>query len=366
MATIITFFLLFILPFIMAPFGITEFENPKVIIAEASIILLFFISLFSNKIIHRYSRSQILLYTSIFILTLIDLFFFNTQLSFFGNLFRMQGIFLLWLLILFSLFSTNIPLKQIPWFFYGLLLLLELVLSYFLPINESNRFVGTLGEPNALGAFVLFLWPFSFFAIKKYDMKGKVAITVILLFVSVILACTNSRSAIIAFIIQLIFLILRKYRIKLGKIILICFLLYLLSYTLPFFEHSTYENRVEIWQSALSASISRPSLGYGFGNNEFTLHSAAVRLNLPVKNSYVDSSHNIFLDWLVEGGVIGLSILCSLIFLSFKKFLKEENIRELTLLFGLITVLSFNPASIVSMLAFWWVIGQGLKSNRDP
>jgi len=115
----------------------------------------------------------VLLYTAIIILTIIDLLFFRTQLSFFGNVFRMQGIFLLWLLLLFSVLSSNISFKQIPWFVYGMLLLAELIVVFFLPLNASQRYVGTFGEPNALGAFAVFLWPFSFFTVKKFGMKEK-------------------------------------------------------------------------------------------------------------------------------------------------------------------------------------------------
>ena len=42
-------FLLFGVPFIIAPFGITEFENPKVIIAEGVVLTLLIFFLFTIK-----------------------------------------------------------------------------------------------------------------------------------------------------------------------------------------------------------------------------------------------------------------------------------------------------------------------------
>src|SRR6266568_332985 len=125
MPAIIVFFLLFILPFLIAPFGITEFENPKVIVGEAGIILLFFFSFLTNKFTFRYRAQQVLLYAVIVVLTVIDLIFFRTHLSFFGNVFRMQGIFLLCLLLLFSLLSANFSQKSFSWLIYGLLFLAE-------------------------------------------------------------------------------------------------------------------------------------------------------------------------------------------------------------------------------------------------
>src|SRR6266480_4935584 len=177
----IVFFLLFILPFLIAPFGITEFENPKVVAGEAGIILLFLLLLFTNKFTLHYKAPQVLLYAVIVGLAIIDLLFFRTQLSFFGNVFRMQGIFLLWLLLLFSVLSATISQKPVSWIVFGVLLLVELIALFFLPLNASQRYVGTLGEPNALGAFAIFLWPFAFFAVKKFGLKEKVGIAFILL-----------------------------------------------------------------------------------------------------------------------------------------------------------------------------------------
>src|SRR6266568_4258524 len=366
MPAIIVFFLLFILPFLIAPFGITEFENPKVIVGEAGIILLFFFSFLTNKFTFRYRAQQVLLYAVIVVLTVIDLIFFRTHLSFFGNVFRMQGIFLLWLLLLFSLLSANISQKSVSWLIYGLLLLAELIAVFFLPLNASQRYVGTMGEPNALAAFAVFLWPFAFFAIKKFGMKEKVGIALILFIVCLLLFFSTSRSAMIAFGIQLICIGLYKYKMLLPKIVLICTICYLASYMFPFYEHNLYESRVEVWQSALAAGSTHPFIGNGFGNTEFVLHTAAARLGLPIQYYYIDSSHNIFLDWWVQGGIIGIGGLLGLVYLTFKGLIKEENIRELVVAFGLVTVLSFNPASVVGLLGFWWVIGQGLKNNKSP
>lgn len=363
MSAAIVFFLLFILPFLIAPFGITEFENPKVIVCEAGILFLFLYLLITNKVTFRYKTPQVALYIIIFIVTVIDLLFFRTQLTFFGNVFRMQGIFLLWLLLLFSILSANCSFKRTPWSVYGILLLAELIVVFFLPLNASQRYVGTLGEPNALSAFAIFVWPFSFSAVKKFGMKEKGGILLILSIVCALLLLTNSRSAMIAFGIQLICIGLHKYKVSTAKIIFICAICYCLSYTFPFFEHNLYENRVEVWQSALSAGFVQPILGNGFGNTEIALHKAAVSLDLPIQYYYVDSSHNIFLDWWVQGGIVGISALLGLVYLTFKKFIKEGNIRELVLLLGTLTVLSFNPASVVGLLGFWWLIGQGLKND---
>src|SRR5258705_12680635 len=121
MITSIVFFLLFILPFIIAPFGTSQFEIPKVIFAEIGVIILLLVTIFTNKTSFKLSKAQIALYGAIIALTVIDLLFFKTNISFFGNQFRMQGIFLLWILILFSILAQNISFKKIPWFIYSML-----------------------------------------------------------------------------------------------------------------------------------------------------------------------------------------------------------------------------------------------------
>ncbi|MGI8419382.1 MAG: O-antigen ligase family protein [Candidatus Levyibacteriota bacterium] len=273
----------------------------------------------------------------------------------------MQGIYLFWFLLLFSLLSAKSSLKNIPWIVYGLLLLIEFIVLFFLPLNESQRYVGTLGEPNALAAFIIFLWPFAFYAIKKFTIREKIGSSLILVIVVAILFLTASRSAAIAFALQILFISLTKYRFSLAKSVLVCVILYMISYAFPFFEHVPYENRGEVWKSALAAGSTHPLLGYGFGNTETALHATAVRLGLPIQYYYVDSAHNIFLDWWVQGGVIGVTLLLTLIYFTINEFIKHNKKREIVLLIGMITTLSFNPASVVGLFGFWWIIGQGLK-----
>lgn len=455
MASFIVFFLLFLLPFCIAPFGITQFENPKVIFAEIGVILLFLVLLFSNRISFRQRRKQVFLFGAVFFVTIIDLFFFKSNISFFGNAFRMQGIFLLWILLLFSFFTgftslrADEPLVRLRgnlhkiaspykigfamtriWWVYAGLLYSELVAMFFLPLNASQRYVGTLGEPNALAAFAIFLWPFGWFAIRRdinviarsesdlpagrqawqshrgdgiASLSFAMTKRFLLLFpVAILLYLSDSRSGMVAFGIEMLFLLLQnitctlhkknlfvknqnffcsavgidnelrgkkrtsknfissQYKLSLLLITVICLIIYLFSYALPFFDKTPYENRVQVWQSAFYAGMMNPGLGQGFGNTETALHNAAAGLDLPIQYYYVDSSHNIFLDWWVQGGVIGLSLLLILVYTAFNSFIAHKNERNIVLLLGMLTVLSFNPSSVVGLLGFWWIIGQGL------
>lgn len=237
---------------------------------------------------------------------------------------------------------------------------------FFLPLNESGRYVGTLGEPNALAAFAVFAWPFVFFGIKKFGNKEKVITALSAVLVGIILFLSGSHSGIIAFGIEIAFIFLQKMKLPLTKTLAICLFIYAISYALPFFQNIPYENRTEIWRAAISAGSTSPVFGNGFGNAETAIHNAARHIDLPIQYYYVDSAHNIFLDYWVEGGIIGVGAIITLIILAFKTFIKDKNARNITLFLGLITALSFNPASVVGLLGFWYIAGQASESKKQP
>ncbi|MDE2026224.1 MAG: O-antigen ligase family protein [Patescibacteria group bacterium] len=356
----VVFFLLCILPFAIMPFGISEFETPKVLLAEAGIIMLCIISLIGHKTSLVIRSPLYVAIIGVFLLSCITAIFFPSQLLIFGNAFRMQGLFVLWFLLVFSIVSRTSSLRSVPWFVFGILLGIQVVLTMFIATNESGRYVGTLGEPNALASFAIFIWPFAFFAVKKFGKFETIGMAIIFFFIGMLLFLTNSHSGLIALGIQLLFLMLQKFHIPRKKVVFICLLVYLASYMLPFFQHIPYENRTEVWKAALYSGTKKPLLGNGFGNGEVAMHTAAVSLGLPIQYYYVDSGHNIFFDWFVQGGLVGVGLLCVIIYQTFVKAIKEHDTRQVTLIFGMLTVLSFNPASIVGLLGFWWIIGQAL------
>lgn len=364
MSSYIVVFLLFLLPFVILPFGASIFEIPKVIFAEVGIELLFFIKFFEGKfLLKRYQRFPLFILGLIIIISLDHMLFLRNENTFFGNAFRLQGVFLLWNLIAFAVLSSSVELRFIPilpWIAITLLL----ISSFLFGGNLSGRAVGTLGEPNALAATTVFLWPFLYFLKKPKFLPKILSYLAIFLIPAVIIFMSGSRSGIVAFMLQIIFIILAKSKkISLGKTVGIIIFLLFISYSLPFVENpGRFENRSEVWRTALSAGWQHPILGGGFGNTENLIHSASLKLSNNIRFQFVDSSHNIFIDWLVQGGLIGFSLLCFLIMRVILSFIKSKNFINLTLLFGLLAVLSFNPASIATLVPFWWVLGQGFSN----
>jgi O-antigen ligase len=222
-----------------------------------------------------------------------------------------------------------------------------------------ERAIGTIGEPNALAAVVLFVWPFLYFTKRPIPQWVKLAS---LALVFLLIYITGSRSGMIAFIIQLTFILISRTQLSLAKGVVISFLILIVTYSLPFMpQGSIYEQRSEIWHAAVVAGAEKPIIGHGFGNTQVALEASVNKLNNNLRGSYVDSSHNIFLDWWVQGGFIGLGLFIVLLYKIFRQFIRKEKVMELVLLLGLLAALSFNPASVVSLVALWWLMGQALQ-----
>jgi len=362
-ASYLIIFLLFLLQFIYYPIGVSHFETPKIYTAEFCIFLLALLFLFTQKKINlvNFQKKSIICFSLLIVITFIDLVFFRTSISFFGNSFRLQGIFLLWMLLLFAFLTANISVKnQLHTWFLVSVLFLQLIFTLVLQ-GQGSRLVGTIGEPNALAANIVFLWPFLYFQQQKVAWK-----VVSILIACVVIFLSGSRSGMLAIGIQLFFIFLTtRIHIPLKKTLLVCLFLILCTYLLPSVDTTgPYENRMDVWQSAIRAGFAQPIIGSGFGNIQYALITAAKTFPNNLGLSFVDSSHNIFLDWFVQGGSIGIGVFLYLLYQSFLFFIQKKDVLHIVLLLGLISVLSFNPASIVTLVALWWLIGQGTLKNK--
>lgn len=362
MAAYLVWFLLFALFLIVIPAGISPFEAPKVLIAEVIIDLLLIIRIFQFKKPHlkQLFSGQVLLLGVILFLSLDQLLLFRFTEGFFGNPFRLQGLFLFWHLSLFSFISKDINISQIPKLLYYLSFIFLVVVTLILGVNENSRAFGSLGEPNALAATTLFLLPFVFYKVKRLK-KGLLALAFLIIVLS------GSRAGLIGFGVELLFLGLTNLlKVSILKAALISLFIALLSVSLPFADQGEkLENRGQIWQTAVTAGLKSPILGHGFGNIQAPLAQAAKNLNLPVQYLVVDSSHNLILDFWIQGGLVGVISLLTLIFLSFQGLIKHKKSLEITAFLGLLTALLFNPLSVVNLLAFWWLLGQGFALEHN-
>ncbi len=357
------FFLLFILPFVVWPYGTSQFELPKVIIFELSSILLLLYAVYQKRFafFKSLNPTQLVLFGMIFLLTLYDLLFMPTPVTFFGNSSRLQGVLLLWNLLVFSLVSSRIPPPKLSSCFYFIILFSIFILSLFIG-NQTGRAIATIGEPNALASYIVFLWPFIFFS--KPKIRAPVQILCTICVFGVILL-SGSRSGLIALAIQIIFLSFYRFlKFSLRTALIVSISLIFLACLLPLLERLPYENRSDIWNTAIIAGSAHPILGAGFGNTEIIIKETSLKLYDRLRGYYVDSAHNIFLDWWVQAGAVGLFLFILIIYGSFKNFYQQKGELEITILLGLITALSFNPAGVVTLITFWWTIGRSFVTTK--
>lgn len=357
-------FVLFILPLIYIPFIPLGFETPKVIIFETLVELICITMIMQNKLSRPTSRFFVVCFAGVILLSFYSLLFHFSSTSLFQNPIRMQGIFLLWHFVFWAYFSAYIV-PPVSFSFLPLISLGVLFLSaLFLHEPVSYRSVGLLGEPNALASVAVFLFPWILFSKSVFTKKKNILFLGFAIISTLgIVFLSGSRSGLVAIGIEMIVWILTKNKLFTPKIILMIGVsIIVLSLLLPFNkQQSSWEDRGTIWKIAIQAGALHPFLGWGFGNITQALHQTASNVQSPLTYVYVDSSHNIFLDWWIQGGIVGFGILVSFIIYAFKSFLQKNDGFGITLLLGLITVVSFNPASIATLVAFWWLIGRSFK-----
>lgn len=356
--------LLFFLPLLVLPFTYNPFEVPKIILAQIGIWVLLFLVVWQNPkaILDNLDKKRISLLVGLFGLSIIHLVFLKGESTFLGNQFRLQGIWLLWNLIIFALISSSISLQRVKKWVFSLSFFGLFLSSVLLFNSATNRSIGTLGEPNALAGAALFLWPFSFFTLKMpYKLLSFFGA-----FLIIFLA--DSRSGLIAFSLQiLIFILVKKLNVSYIKSFLIVVILLTLSLIFPILEGGGwYENRGEIWSTAFSAGLSSPIIGNGFGNIAKSLENASLSLGNNVHYQFVDSAHNFLLDFWVQGGAIGLGLILILLFLTIQEIVRQKDLLRSMLLTGLLAVMLFNPVSVVTLISFWWLIGFGLVNQDHP
>lgn len=361
----ITIFLLFFLAFVIWPFGGNPYEPPKVIVAMLGVELLLFATVVRKKFfIQPISKVVLTIYLCMLIQSMMHLLFFRTDTTLFGNAIRLQGVIMLWHLLLFAYVGSRLQFKDVPSAWHWLCLFGLGMAALLFGQNTSYRLYGTFGEPNALAAYIIFLLPFGML------IRDRLRTIIYCIMAVGIIMGTKSDAAMLAVILELVFLIFVTVTKRKTVPFLLCILLLVTSFVYPFLskpEKSVYpesqvwrDSRAAIWITSFHAGLKKPFIGWGFGNTEYALQKTAWQIQSPLRFQYVDSAHNIFLDWWVQGGGIGLGLLLGLLIIAVQNFLRQKRTLELTTILGLLTVLSFNPVSVAVLVVFWWTIGLGV------
>lgn len=355
MPALVVNMLLFGLPLLVFPFGLSFFESPKVIVAQALALLLIMFQLYKAGYAQSFQRIPLYLYALLIFLSAAG-FIYNPDLyALFGNPFRQQGAMLLWILIFFSYISSSIKLNQAQHKIAVATLATILVLAIVFGPEENSRYFSTLGEPNSMAASALFLWPLTLM------WPGKKLKFVALSLALLLVLLSGSRSALLGLSLQLILLIPNIQSFFKQKLILAVFLL-ASSMVLPFVEgEGWFENRAEIWKTAIRAGSESFLLGNGFGNLGHALKNESIKLNNNIQYQFIDSSHNILLDFWIQAGFAGLASLIAILALAYYYLVRKREFALAVSLTGLLASFMFNPLSIVCVFYLWWLLGQAFS-----
>src|SRR5690606_213504 len=117
------------------------------------------------------------------------------------------------------------------------------------------------------------------------------------------------------------------------------------------------DSRLARWGSIVKIIKEKPLLGYGTGNEKEVLNVQFQKDNLKFSSDNNYDSHNLYLSYSVQFGLLGFLVLCfyviSNVIISFQK----KNILLFSLVFGLMFILFFenylnNNAGIVFIAFF--------------
>jgi len=367
------------------------------------------------QIIAREYKIFIILLLYYFITLLLStIFSIDPGLSLFGFYYRLEGLvshifYILFFLLLLINLSTKEKIRHI--------LLMAVIASVFISVygllqsigldwiiwNESTsiRATSTLGQPNHLGSYLLFIIPLiGYFIISYKNIIAKLFFMALLIVQLLVIYNTFSLSSWLGLVIALpltaIILLLNNrtalsnyfkkifsrvggsrfgYLILHISIVIIALAGVWLFYSYDFsvltaradnvfnFRSGSTAARVQFWSAAWQAIRQKPIIGYGLDAQREVLSNYyepnwAVYSNVNVRPS---RAHNIWLDTWLTQGVLGLLAYLALLYLFFSIIIKNirqnnEVLLNYTILFALISYLvylQFNYHHLSALIFFW-------------
>ncbi|MDP3724325.1 MAG: O-antigen ligase family protein [bacterium] len=338
-------------------YGSLDAEGPRWVWLNAGIIFLlgwvaFETLLRGRRIVVKNRLALILVVAFLCWMILTSLFGFNAEQSFWGSLFRHQG-----LLTYFSLgilfFCAPLVLERwtillpriltLSTFILGLTVLSEVpALEYaFLRPIYAQRLLGPFGQPNFLAEYLVFLLPLHIFLLETLRGWRRV-VPFCSLFLSIgIVFATFSRTGFVGLAVVFVWWIIKMIVQKrltipgllflLGPTILLIFLFLqfplLEAHRARFFQELQPENlpaklmtehRGPIWSSALRLWSLRPLTGWGMENMGEVLRQRPLERARELTPLYVDRAHSYLLDLAIGGGLPVLVLFLALLILAVK------------------------------------------------
>ncbi len=316
------------------------------------------------------------------ILFLADLFGPNPYRSFFSNYERMEGFMMLSHLYLYFVVLASVFKTKKDWLtFLHITLAVSLVVSFIglmqrfgwrVSLQGGYRVDSTIGNPAYLASYLSFHIWLLLILIKQYWHKQGLRVFYLsaFFFELVIIYLTATRGAILALLVGAILLLastviwwgkmfpsfpgLRKWAaILLAFIVLMPMGVWLLRDT-PFVRSQQILNRMTsislsdkttqarflIWNMSLKGVLERPVLGWG-QENYYLVFQKYYNPALYGQEQWFDRSHNIFFDWAIHAGILGLLSFLGIVAAVLWRIIRALRASQLPAWEGVILVLVF-------------------------
>jgi O-antigen ligase/tetratricopeptide (TPR) repeat protein len=313
-----------------------------------------------------------------------DLFSANVYKSLWSNYERMEGFVLIAHLGLFYLVSSSVLITKQRWHqFINVSIVASIIMSIYalfqimgkLTINQGGiRVDGTFGNASYLAIYLvfnIFLCLYMFLQPTTGDMKWKKWFYGLSGLLQIyVLYFTATRGAILGFIGGLLLTsiliawkekenkVLRKYAygVLIGVVVLVGGFMLVRNVdfvrnnqvlsrfsTLSFSEVKT-QGRYYVWPMAVKGILERPVFGWGQESFNFVFNKY-YNPQMYAQEQWFDRTHNVVLDWMINGGLLGFlsyaSMYVALLYLIWKKN-NHLNIAEKSLFTGLIGAYVFH------------------------
>lgn len=282
------------------------------------------------------------------IVFLADLFSLNPWRAFFANYERMEGFMMLGHLYLYFIMLSSVFRDRRDWLtFFHVTLAASIIVSfvallqkfgYRVSLQGGFRVDSTIGNPTYLASYLVFhVWLLAML-LRRFWMKWwlRILYTAALLFELLIIYYTATRGAVLALLVVSFILVVALFffwpkvfpahsRLRPWALIVpLALVLVPLTFwqfrhaslvrsspvlsrlTQMSFQERTIQSRFLIWGMAYKAALERPILGWG-QENFYLVFQKYFNPGLHAQEPWFDRSHNIFFDWLVHTGFLGLA-----------------------------------------------------------
>ena len=372
---------MFLLPFIYAVEPRVEYEQVKVFFFQrwveifcVSVLLLSPEKFSVNRLL---TKTNLILFSFFFASLLSSYLGSDYSKSFWGNTFRIDGLFTLAHFVLLFCFVQFVWEEKWKKHLVMTIVASSLIVSLYALAEGYTSYIygtsgyspwkglyGTLGNPVFLGGYLLLTLPF------YLDVKNLTFSIPALLPVITILA-TLSRFAIFGvFLMAILNSVLKILKVKQIHLFLTFLFLTTLFFSYYGYKAATvtqqykagnnmvYEDRMRIYTKGLLAYLEKPVLGYGYANFDKAFESIDWPAPVP-RDIYVDKAHSNFLEVLVTTGVFGFALYLLFLFRLFKSLSWKNQFNQAVTvsLFLYLLNAQVNVTSVVQDTFFWIFAG---------